>query len=386
MSPLLANAYLDTFDHWINKQWEQKQTEYKYADKRHRIRALKKTKLRPAYLIRYADDWVIVTNNKRNAEEWKRSITTFLKDKLQLELSAEKTLITNVRKDYVKFLGYEYKLVKTSNENGFITRTVPNRQKLRSKIITIHQEIKRLRRFTRIEDVIHHINLINSKIRGLINYYENATWVHIILRKYSRILGYAGINSLKRFNGQWKPANKVNNLNSIHMNYKTQLATITYFNSLIGITCIGFCKWKRVHQKIPDETPYSHLGRQIYISRTGKKPLKIRADELLTTQLSELISRGLTRRIYNFEYYLNRAYAFNRDKGKCKVCGEEILNNLETHHVDPKLSLDLINRVPNLISTHKTCHQMIHDNKDHSNLENQTWKKISALREKLIYT
>lgn len=30
------------------------------------------------------------------------------------------------------------------------------------------------------------------------------------------------------------------------------------------------------------ETPYTESGRQIYMNRTGKKPLKVRADELLS--------------------------------------------------------------------------------------------------------
>lgn len=39
------------------------------------------------------------------------------------------------------------------------------------------------------EKVIHELNLIsNGKIRGLINYYENCTWVNATMKKYSRQL------------------------------------------------------------------------------------------------------------------------------------------------------------------------------------------------------
>lgn len=90
ISPLLANVYLDSFDQWVSKQWECKSTKFDYSLQNKKIRALKKTNLRPAYLIRYADDWVIITNTKKNAEEWKRIITDYLKVKFRLKLSEEK--------------------------------------------------------------------------------------------------------------------------------------------------------------------------------------------------------------------------------------------------------------------------------------------------------
>src|SRR5208337_1128765 len=112
------------------------------------------------------------------------------------------------------------------------------------------------------------------------------------------------------------------NLVSIHSKYKTAIPTIKYLGKLIGVSLLTFCKWKRTYLKSQDETPYTHVGREMYKKRTSRRPLAIRADELLTVSLSEIIARGLTDRMYNFEYYLNRPYAFNRDKGMCKVCGE----------------------------------------------------------------
>lgn len=57
--------------------------------------------------------------------------------------------------------------------------------------------------------------------------------------------------------------------------------------------------------------------------------------------------------------------AFNRDKEKCKVCGNPILGHeLETHHINPYLPLNQVNKVPNLAYTHKWCHDLIHITKD----------------------
>ena len=60
--------------------------------------ALRKTNLTPGYLIRYADDFVIVTDTRAHAECWKARLEKFLHSKIKLTLSKEKTLITDVRK------------------------------------------------------------------------------------------------------------------------------------------------------------------------------------------------------------------------------------------------------------------------------------------------
>lgn len=51
---------------------------------------------RRLHYVRYADDWLVgVIGNKADAVELKQWIETYLREELQLELSAEKTLITN---------------------------------------------------------------------------------------------------------------------------------------------------------------------------------------------------------------------------------------------------------------------------------------------------
>jgi len=86
ISPLLANVYLHKLDKWIVREWEEKKTKHEYTHT-NRVKALKKTNLKPAYLIRYADDWILITNTKANAEKWKRRIEKYLDTKLKLKLS-----------------------------------------------------------------------------------------------------------------------------------------------------------------------------------------------------------------------------------------------------------------------------------------------------------
>jgi hypothetical protein len=60
--------------------------------------------------VRYADDWLMgFAGPKREAEEIKSRIGTFLRDELKLELSESKTLITHATTGAARFLGYEIK-------------------------------------------------------------------------------------------------------------------------------------------------------------------------------------------------------------------------------------------------------------------------------------
>jgi len=147
ISPLLANAYLNTLDQWIIREWENKKTRHKYSDQSHQIRALKKTKLKPAYLIRYADDWILITNTKSNAEKWKRRIAKYLGTNLKLKLSEEKTLITNIKKRPIKFLGFNFKIIPGKSKTGYVTKTRPNPERLQTKVKQIHREIKTLKKY-----------------------------------------------------------------------------------------------------------------------------------------------------------------------------------------------------------------------------------------------
>lgn len=73
------------------------------------------------YYVRYADDWLIgVAGSSEIARVIKEKIATYLKDTLKLELSMEKTLITNASEDKAYFLGTE--IQRISSVKGEIKR------------------------------------------------------------------------------------------------------------------------------------------------------------------------------------------------------------------------------------------------------------------------
>lgn len=77
--------------------------------------------------VRYADDFLIgIIGTKEDAEKIKADLTTFIKEKLDLTLSQEKTLITH-NAEKVRFLGYD---IFVNNGNLFRRRMISGREVL----------------------------------------------------------------------------------------------------------------------------------------------------------------------------------------------------------------------------------------------------------------
>lgn len=386
LSPLLANAYMDIFDEWLSGQYEKKNTRFSYKNQCNKIGALRlRSNLKPVYLVRYADDFCAVTNSKENAVFFRNQISEFLNDRMKLTLSKEKTLITDVRKKYIKFLGYEYKMVKGKSKRGYVTRTIPDRERLKKKVTTIREEVKSIPiNFSR-EQTIDYINTTNNKIRGLINYYDNCTWIYMSMAKYDYDFSRAAMDRLKQYKGKWIYATETQNLINVHSKYRQKIPAIKYHDIWIGVTILTFCKWQRAQGKKKGETPYSEEGRQIYFERTKKKRRQERLDNMMTDRMSAVIANGNIDKKNNFEFYMNRAYALNRDRLKCRCCGTWLYERkVNTHRINPYLPLNKINKVTNLASMDTICFNLVNNTSlSINNLEPQTRKKIENFRKKL---
>ena len=386
ISPLLANVYLDIMDEWVSVQWETKRTIHNYSRPDTRLRALRKTALTPGYLVRYADDFVIVTDSRANAEEWKARLQTFLYSKMKLTLSQEKTLVTDIRKKYIKFLGYEFKMVRGKSRRGYVSRTIPDRDRLKRKVDQIAEEIKNIPECYSRELLISEINRINSKVRGIIQYNQCCTWVNVAMEKHGRRLQLTAMRRLKQYKGKWIPANQTQNLPHVHQQYKQKIPSVKYRDIYVGFTALTFCRWEQTYSKNQAETPYTEDGRQSYFQRTKKKRINASLDEMCPDKTARAASYGQWGKLNNFEFIMNRAYALNRDKLRCRVCGGWLISATPwAHRINPNLPLDKVNRVNNLVSLHKKCFDAINDpNYDLSEFDEKARKKIIGYREKLV--
>lgn len=138
---------------------------------------------------RYADDFVVmITGSKDLAERIREEIRDFLWQKLHLKLSMEKTLITNLTDQPVRFLGYEISKFRENTALRENSLGVKKRAANETIQLLVPGEVirKKLEPFVRNGKAIHHnarINLplldlltqYNAEIQGLYNYYCLAT-------------------------------------------------------------------------------------------------------------------------------------------------------------------------------------------------------------------
>ena len=374
-------------DEWVSKQWEKKKTQFPYERQDTKYNALsKRTVLTPGYLVRYADDFVIITDTRAHAMEWKNRLQIFLQNKMKLTLSQEKTLITDIRKKYIKFLGYEFKMVRGKAKRGYISRTIPDRARSKQKVDKIADSIKKIPSNYSREQLISEMNRINSQVRGIIQYYQCCSWVSVAVDKHGRRLQLAGMRRLRQYKGKWISANQTQNLPRIHQQYKQKIPAVKYRDIYIGFTSLTFCRWEKTRSKNQEETPYTEAGRQKYFERTKKKRIPARLDEMYSEKTDRAASYGQWGKLNNFEFIMNRACALNRDKLKCRVCGGWLISHTPwAHRINPHLPLNKVNRVNNLVSLHKKCFIAVNNpNQDISEFDAKAQKKILGLREKLV--
>lgn len=384
ISPLLANVYLNRFDQYMTGDFENKRLKKPHATRQGELSAMRKhSNLKTCYFVRYADDWVILTDSKEDAERLKYKAKRYLKETLKLELSEEKTLITNVCSRPISFLGVD---IRMYNKNGkMVNRVSPNKDRFAKKMQNLSRELFYLRKIPTWdkERLVQNIIRVNAIIVGLINYYSMCDQISVAVKKHAWLLKYTAYKSLKRYGGQWVRADKVSNLIGLHYGHTSHIPAIQYKGMYIGITDINFAKWVNPVSKNQSETPYTPEGRELYNKRMRRKGLRVRTDEVNSSDHAMYL-RMSKHSLYNFEYFMNRPYTYNRDKGKCKICGGYVEpNEVHIHHINPKLNSELRNKVKNLITVHEYCHKLIHSDSMPENMSEQSLKKLAKYRKLL---
>ncbi len=161
-SPILANIYLHQLDlYWWNKYGNLHRKEKEHRRTKH---------MGNCALLRYADDWLLLTNGgKAEATRLRDEFKKFLWSELKLELSPEKTRITHVNQGF-DFLGFHVQRYVYANDRPkmLVTPASKNIKKLKLKI----KEATRRKRFQ--DSPLLKITALNAVLRGWINYYRHS--------------------------------------------------------------------------------------------------------------------------------------------------------------------------------------------------------------------
>lgn len=223
VSPLLANIYMDKLDKWVEhtlmpkynrsaegRRGKRENLEYAryngrmhhakkkgnlenfkmYREKRDSVpsKIVDDEEYRKLEYIRYADDFLLsFSGPKREAEEIKEEIGKFLKDRLKLELSREKTLITHATTQKARFLGYDLNIMRSKDRktvNGKMRFGVP-KEVIKEKCRKYCKKGKPVHRpELQMHSEFDIITQYQYEYRGLVQYYQMAHNIHALSRVY----------------------------------------------------------------------------------------------------------------------------------------------------------------------------------------------------------
>lgn len=388
ISPLLANIYLNSFDWYISTQYEEHPYIETYIN--NAKSAVKKVALDNArkkvkkehtemYLVRYADDWIILTENKDKAQSILNQCKKFFEHRLMLELSEEKTVITDLKEKRVKFLGFEIFMENKRFTQKSVCKVEPNREMVRIKTREILDKVEAIRyQETPLKTVVL-VEKVNSMIIGIANYYK-ISMAKSILQGIDNKVYYTALKTVQFLYGSGKDRlinlDEVNNLTNRHQGYKQKTFFFSYKDLKIGITKASITPIVYARRFDPQMTPYTIEGREIRRLKDKKWRTKYRPTLYNPYELFTIVGNQEKRKnIYNFEFVMNREYAFNRDKGKCVACKEFVYTGTaKCHHNKRKLPLNEINKLVNLTTLCNKCHCLVHSSESVDN------KKILELR------
>src|SRR5574344_1281249 len=332
ISPLLANIYLNEFDQWIertlipkytrgnrqrsNQQYNRTTVEISKARKRgdsetaHRLEVKRRNlpssdpydeSYRRCRYVRYADDFLIgFTGSKSDAEEIKAEMHEFLKLNLNLELSEEKTLVTNASVQTAKFLGYEVKAQRANDyidskgrrgANGAIALFVPA-QVIEEKCKSFMRNGKVTHRNALLQDDDFSIvQRFQQEYRGLVQYYilaQNLSW-------FSKLYWVMETSLLKTL------ANK--HRSSINKQKAKYKATTTSTSGKT-VPCL-----------------------RVVVERTGKRPLIAVWGGISLTHKRKAVIEDKPYQVYGGRTELIKRLTANT----CELCGGQ--KNIEVHHI-----------------------------------------------------
>lgn len=389
LSPLLANVYLNDFDWFVGRMYHQPR--YKCKTLKGCRKTLRYNGVIPKFIVRYADDWIILTTTRAEAERMLKALEEYFRHRLKLTLSAEKTKITNLTEQPAKFLQFDIvaeaplSWVGKTPKRKLVGKNYPDFEKVKNQVRTICDTLATLKNCANEKERSLVIERVNSIIVGVMEYWKTGicskTYKYIDHKVFQSAMHIFKKLYPVNFREHIKPSNTLTNRPQRHEGYKSMTFAVNVGETWIGITkaALTHSQWGNVpfNQGI---TPYSEEGRELIRKKKQKSPPQPRHPLYTQDTLEHIIHRKNS--ISNFEYYMNREYAYNRDRGKCRICGKLLTRqNRVCHRTDPSLPIDKVNKVANLVWIHRTCQSMIKSNES-VKLPSRNMRKLEKLREK----
>lgn len=330
ISPLLSNVVLNELDWWLSSQWENIPTKYPFKDMRNKngstnngnkFVSLRRSGLKEITCVRYADDFKIFTSSYKNAVKLFYATKGWLKDRLGLDISPEKSKIVNLKEKYSEFLGFRMKVVTRGKRKNKANLGEPRyvvESHVRDKSIEkIREELKKLIYAieypqNKAHCVYAEVSRYNSFVLGVHEYYSMATKVSADFRP----IAFSVQKSLKaRLRRRLKTAKEVKKNNiPVHI---TKVIREKYGKSdqmryvqELALAPIGYVRHAHPMQKAFGANSYTPEGRMI----VHKNLSGVNMDILHYLMRNPIACESI-------EYNDNRLSLYSAQKGKCAITG-----------------------------------------------------------------
>ena len=376
LSPLLSNIVLNELDWWVTSQWENMPTHHEYKTrtngsgtviKSHVYRALRGSSLKEMHIVRYADDFKIFCRTRRDALKTFTAAKLWLKDRLGLEISEEKSKVVNTKQRYSEFLGFKLRVIPKGKKYVVCSHmrdkaVAKAKDKIAAAITNIQNAGSEKAQYAAIQKY-------NSVVFGLHNYFRIATRVSEDFGKLSWGLKKKMANRLPGLtrNGKLPPG-------YIQERYgKSRQLRFLNGHPLIPI---GYVRTKDAQHKPKAVNQYTPDGREHI-----HKNLGFNTETMIWMMRNPVLDKST-------EYADNRISLFAAQYGKCAVTGTELLPHaVHCHHKIP-LKNGGTDSYGNLVLVTEEVHTLIHAVHDETiqkylqrlQLNKKQMKKLNDLR------
>ena len=380
ISPLLANVVLNELDKWIESQWLDFPTKRQYSVtinpngsvcKNVQYVSMRNTNLKEMRIVRYADDFRIFCRTKEEAVKTRIAVTQWLEERLNLEVSQEKTRVVNAVTQHTEFLGFKIKVQKKGSK--LVVKSNISDKSLERVNQKLVEQAKRIAKPRQGREELDEIKQYNAMVLGIQNYYQIATHISVDFRKLKR----STLNVLKsRLQKRLKKEGYV-----LTKFEQERYGKSSMLRAIAGIEQpiypIGYIQHKNPLFKKRACCSYTPEGRMEIHNK-----LRINVQLLLKLMKEPLYDKSV-------EYADNRISLFSAQWGKCAITGKEFLTieDIHCHHIFPK-HLGGTDAYGNLILVSEMVHRLIHATRQETiskylallNLNEKQKEKVNQLR------
>lgn len=342
LSPLLANVVLNEFDWWISSQWETIKTRQQYHNRSNVYRALNSSRLKKIFIVRYADDVKIMCKSYKDAKRILIASKRWLKERLKLDVSDEKTKIINLKKQYSEFLGFKIK-AKTKGKTlmGYYAHS-----RIKNKnVLNIQKEISKKVKYVQKYPTCENVNSLNSLILGTQQYFKYATHMIYDIDKIAFSVKRLMHSRFKGISKYKVPTEATKTYEKLYGGCRAK----TWIIKGLAIYPLSYVQHKSAMSFTQDICDYTKSGR----NKSTKGLLN------QTEYTIKLLSKNYIKN-RSVEYNDNRISRASMCSMKCEITNMELdVYNLHCHHVIP-IEYGGDDKYSNLRIIHKDIHKLIH--------------------------